>query len=211
MEKALTDIENRCIALAGLVQACVQVRRLALNGTDDNEILITAVNAILKIDPKDTLDVFGSLNQIQEGLKKIKSYQFEQEKHDIELTKMIMISLTLSKKLMSRKDYLSRIEQQINSIKDQVEFFNIDHTNVTANIAGLYQETISNLSPRIMVKGNMTHLDQKNNANKIRTYLLSAVRCGVLWHQLGGSRLQLLFQRSKYLRTADSLLKSLYH
>ncbi|MBF0264538.1 MAG: high frequency lysogenization protein HflD [Gammaproteobacteria bacterium] len=206
----MTDIENRCIALAGLVQACMQVRQLALKGTDDSQSLVTAIEAILKIDPVDTLDVFGSISRIQDGLKMIKSYQFDQEKHDIELTKMIMISLTLSKKLMARNDYLERIEHQITSIKEQIEFFNIEHANVTANIAGLYQETISNITPRIMVKGNMTHLDQKNNANKIRTYLLSAVRCGVLWHQVGGSRWHLLVKRNQYLKTAQSLLNDLY-
>lgn len=207
----MTNIENRCIALAGLAQACLQVRLLALKGEDNKDVLSTAITAILNIAPDDTIDVFGSVSHLQEGLKLIKSYQFDKEKHDIELTKMMMISLTLSKKLMSRDDFLSRIDQQINSIKEQVEFFHLEHANVTANIAGLYQETISQIHPKIMVKGNMTHLEQKNNANKIRTYLLSAVRCGVLWHQLGGSRWQLLFQRTKYLNTADSLLKSLYH
>ena len=207
----MASIENKCLALAGMVQACLEVRKIATQGVSEQDVLIVAVKSILNMNPENTIDVFGSVNNLRQGLNVIKSYSFDQKTHDLELTKMIMMSLTLSRKLMARNDYLTIIEKKIESIQEQVEFFDLEHANVTASIAGLYQETISHLNPRIMIKGDAAHLEPSNNANKIRTYLLSAIRCGVLWHQLGGSRWQILFQRNKYIATADKLLRQSTH
>jgi len=62
------------------------------------------------------------------------------------------------------------------------------------------------MNPRILIAGNPVYLEQAENASRVRTLLLSAIRSGVLWHQLGGSRWQLLFQRKKIILTAKKLL-----
>ena len=45
----------------------------------------------------------------------------------------------------------------------------------------------------------MRHLQQPNNAAKIRALLLTGIRAARLWRQLGGHRWQLLFSRRKLL------------
>ena len=78
--------------------------------------------------------------------------------------------------------------------------------NIYASLGGLYSDTISTLNPRIMVSGEPTVLNNSDNANRIRTLLLSSIRSAVLWQQLGGNRWQLLFKRKKIVSIAKTLL-----
>jgi high frequency lysogenization protein len=45
------------------------------------------------------------------------------------------------------------------------------------------------LSPRIMVNGDPAHLNNPENANRIRALLLAGIRAAMLWRQSGGGRL----------------------
>jgi high frequency lysogenization protein len=199
-------IEDKTLALAGVAQACKQVRSIADSGLCDQDILITAISSILNTKPSSTEEVYGGKLKLSSGLRVITNYDDSDSIHNIELTKTIITTLSLSNKLLKRKDLLNKINSGIEKAKDQVEFFTIDHNNVISNLAGLYQDTISTMSPRILIPGSPVHLEQADNASRVRTLLLSAVRSGILWHQLGGSRWQLLFQRKKFIKTAQKLL-----
>jgi len=199
-------IEDKILALAGVVQACKQVRSIATSGSCDQDILITAVQSILNTCPPSTEEVYGGKSAVNTGLRIITTYNFEQNNHDLDLTKYIITTLSLSQKLIKRKDLLEIINTGVEKAIEQVEFFKPEHNNVISNLASLYQETISTMSPRILIAGNPVYLEQAENASRVRTLLLSAIRSGVLWHQLGGSRWQLLFQRKKIILTAKKLL-----
>jgi len=73
-------------------------------------------------------------------------------------------------------------------------------------IAALYTETISTLSPRIVVQGRPQHLQIDRTVHWIRTLLFASLRSAVLWRQLGGGRFSLMFGRKKMLEEARSLL-----
>jgi len=57
-----------------------------------------------------------------------------------------------------------------------------------------------------MVSGEHGHLANPMIAARVRAVLLAGIRSAVLWHQLGGRRLQLLFSRGKVARTAAEIL-----
>ena len=57
-----------------------------------------------------------------------------------------------------------------------------------------------------MVNGSQVHLNNPENANRIRALLLAGIRAAILWRQSGGSRWKLLVQRNALLREARSLL-----
>lgn len=202
--------ENKTIALAGVAQACQQVRSIATQGKYDTDIYLTAVNSILNTNPSSTKDVYGTKSHINSGLRLITRYDFNQDNtqklHDMELTKTILATLSLSAKLLKRNDLLSKINTGIEKVTHQLEFFPSEHNNISASLAGLYQETASTISPKIMIVGNPIYLEPKDNANRVRTFLLAAIRSGILWHQIGGSRWQLLFQRTKIIEAARKLL-----
>jgi high frequency lysogenization protein len=73
-------------------------------------------------------------------------------------------------------------------------------------IATLYTDTISGLSPRIVVNGKPQYLKLERTVDWIRTLLLAGLRSAVLWDQLGGGRFELLFGRKRIVREAESLL-----
>jgi high frequency lysogenization protein len=73
-------------------------------------------------------------------------------------------------------------------------------------IAALYADTISTLSPRIVVNGNPQYLQSERTVDWVRTLLLAGLRSAMLWKQLGGGRLELMFGRKKILSEAESLL-----
>ena len=71
----------------------------------------------------------------------------------------------------------------------------------------LYQKSLSLLPPRIIVKGAKGTLSVEENVSKLRSALFSGVRAAYLWHQLGGRRWHLLFQRPAYQQQIKQLLK----
>ena len=73
-------------------------------------------------------------------------------------------------------------------------------------IAALYTQTISTLTPRIVVNGRPQHLQVERTVNWIRTLLFAGLRSAVLWRQLGGGRFSMMFGRKKMLEQAQSLL-----
>ena len=83
---------------------------------------------------------------------------------------------------------LKNIAEGIDNAARQAEHFSVIHDNVFANIASLYQQTISTLRQRIQVKGNPIYLQQPGVAERIRCLLFAAVRSAFLWRQLGGKR-----------------------
>jgi len=192
-----------------LIQACYQVRQIATKNSDDQPCLSIAVKSILKTDSDSAEDVFSGVKNLKKGLQLLQDYGSNLKEQDLELMKLCMQTLTISRKLLKKKDFLSKIQTGITKIKEQSEFFSTEHENVIANISSLYQQTISTMSPRIMVSGNAAFLGQSRNADKVRMYLFSAIRSAVLWQQLKGSRLQLLFQRKKTIACAEKLLLQL--
>ena len=71
----------------------------------------------------------------------------------------------------------------------------MSRSSVINKIDGLYQNSISSLSPRIMVRGEQNYLRNDDNAAIIRALLLAGIRCGVLWQQLGGGKWTLFWRR----------------
>ncbi len=202
----LTPIEERTIALAGIFQNCSQVQQIANKGKVDPFYLDIAVKAIINTDPENTLEVFQGIANIREGLNIVQQQLSSSNKErDTELTRYTISVLFLANKLLKDQKMLKQMSDGIEKTHSQIEHFGSEHTNIYASLGGLYSETISKLNPRIMVSGEPNFLNNPDNANKIRTLLLSAIRSAVLWQQLGGNRWQLLFKRKKIVATARAL------
>ncbi len=203
----MTPLEERTIALAGIFQNCHQVQQLAQTGKIDPFYLDIAVQAILNTNPDDTLSIFQGIPGIRDGLGLIEQQLGESKApKDTDLTRYSISILFLANKLLKKPEMLKQISDGIAKAQNQVVHFGSDHINIYASLGGLYSDTISQLNPRIMVSGEPDILNNPDNANKIRTLLLSSIRCAVLWQQLGGSRWQLLFKRKKIVSIANNLV-----
>jgi high frequency lysogenization protein len=205
MIKSLT---NQTIALAGLLQATRLVQIIAKSGTLDSEAAEPSIASVLRINAEDVESVYGGLDKLQSGLKLVENQLGAPEKIDPELARYAASLILLESKLRGRPDLQAQIRTGVEKASAQAAHFGTVHENVLANLADLYQATISQLRPRVMVMGEPAHLTNPGNANRIRSLLLSGIRSAVLWRQCGGSRWRFLFGRGAIQEKARQLLAS---
>lgn len=78
-----------------------------------------------------------------------------------------------------------------------------------ARLADIYADTISKLSPQIVVHGERGYLGEQEVVDKVRSALLGGVRGAWLWLQLGGRKWHLVFLKKTYARSANELLREM--
>ncbi len=203
---SIKTITNQTIALAGIAQACGLVHQLATTGKTDSVALESSIASILKIDSGSVPDVYGGLRGIQFGLEQLLQQLGGKALNSPEQTRYAAQLVYLQKQLAKRTDMLQAIQIGIAKAQVQAEQYGVLHANVQANLADLYQSSISTIPPRIMVLGDQQYLGSQNTVNKIRTLLLAGIRAALLWQQCGGSRWKLLLYRKKLQEEARYLL-----
>lgn len=204
----LETIENKVIALAGVLQAAHLVNTTAQRGMADQVALEASIGSVLKIDAANPREVFGGLDGVESGLHQIER-QIGRERDALEQRYVISL-LQLEGRLRARGDLVARVREGIDKAAGQAAAGRVTDPEVLETLATTYSDTISSLSPRIMVNGDPNLLNRPEIANRIRALLLAGVRAGVLWHQCGGRRLQLLLQARRTVNTARALLDAIY-
>ncbi|MFO8155082.1 MAG: high frequency lysogenization protein HflD [Thiohalospira sp.] len=199
---------DRALALGGIFQACALVKQIAHKGMVDTDLLTTTLDTLFVQNPHETIDVFGGIEGVEYGLRRLHE-QLGTRQADMELTQYVIGVLVLERKLSKDPGRLGTLQERLDQAERQKEMFGLVHENTVNNLAGIYSEVISTLTPRIMVQGSNDYLDQAHNANRIRALLLAAIRCAVLWRQVGGSRWKLVFGRKRLVNSAMTLLDSL--
>lgn len=205
------SLEDRVIALAGVYQAAYLVHQIATRGLCESAALESSVQSIFKIDAPSVDAVFGDLGGVVTGLSVLKKQLSERQAEGLQVTKYVVSLLHLERKLEARTDLLDAILSGIRATAQQTEQYHPTHETVIARFAELYKNTVSTLEPRIIVQGEQGHLNNPDNANKVRTILLAGIRAAVLWNQCGGTRWQILFRRAALLAEAERLLNTLRH
>lgn len=198
---------DRAIALAGTLQAADLVRSIARRGQANPEEVDTCLNSLLKIDAASSIEIYGDTRQLRSGLQLLEKQLGNPS--DMELTRYAIALLGLERKLSQRTDLLKAIGISLEDIVQNLPHFPINHSNTIARFADIYLKNISTLSPRIMVNGVQVHLNNPENANRIRALLLAGVRAATLWRQSGGTRLTLLLRRNPLLRETRVLLANI--
>ncbi|MDY0137219.1 MAG: high frequency lysogenization protein HflD [Thiomicrospira sp.] len=207
--------QDRAIALIGIYQVAKLVNDLATNGKMDEQAFQISLKSLFIDNPESTLDVFGGEAEgIQLGVRTLLSQMGASgadEMRNLEITRYTLNLILLERSLTNSEGALDKIARVLETAKTQQAHFGEWHENVLASIARAYTENVSNLTPRIMVKGQHGHLQNPQNANKIRALLLAGIRAALLWRQVGGSRWGLLWSRKKYLRAAQALYRPNAH
>lgn len=197
--------EARVIALAGVLQASRLVRDVATTGRADAASVRSSLDSVFRFDADSAADVFGGLGGVRLGLETLLD-QFENDRRDLTLTQLVVGVLRLERKLANRASMLRELRGGIVSIQRQVDHLGVAHASVQARLADLYVATLSQLRPRVVVHGNPLQLADAQKVEQIRALLLAGVRAAVLWRQVGGSQLRLLFRRREYAMLARGLL-----
>jgi high frequency lysogenization protein len=206
-EPSATGDAGRCLAFAGILQALSLVRDSAYGRALDTRAFESSLHSVFKLDAPSVEAIYGGARNVRSGLRlMLDQLGAGGATPDIELSRYLVMLLLLERKLRRRPDLLDALRIGVSDNQRQLEHFAIDHPNVLAGLDSLYSSTISGLSPRIMVKGDPILLADPKNAHKIRALLLAAMRSAVLWRQLGGSRLKLLFSRRRLIADARAWL-----
>lgn len=203
---------NRTLALAALFQIGNLVRDLAWRGRCDEHEFAVMVNSLFAFDAETPAAIYRGEVNLRTGLELV-DVQLRSgggsKPPEMEITRYAIGLIFLERKLNARPDMLDELGEGLKSAERQVEYFHVDHDSVIARLAEVYQETISQLGPRILVQGDQTHLSSQLIASRIRTVLLAGIRAAVLWRQASGSRWKLLFGRKRMIKEARDLLQRL--
>ncbi|NIP18688.1 MAG: high frequency lysogenization protein HflD [Xanthomonadales bacterium] len=200
-------MRQRTLALAGVFQATELVRQAANHGTWSGFAATACLGSLLKLESDSIRDVYGGLDRMRLGTEVLIS-TLQGDKEYIDSLRYAIGVLQLERRFRRRNALQEDIGQALEIIAaDYSELEAHEREDRQArDIAELYSNTISHLTPRIVVQGRPQYLQVDRTVDWIRTLLFSALRSAVLWNQMGGGRFSLMFGRQKMLREAEELL-----
>ena len=206
----IPSIKNRTLALAGLYQCTYLVHQIAAKGSADQSDAAACIGSLFAFDPETIEGAYGGAANLRAGLTVLRSQIGRAGRHaDLAPSRYAVALLYLERKLEKRQDMVNAIREGVKAAHEQLEYFDGTHANVIAKLSDVYQQTISRLGPRIIVRGEHVNLSNPENASKIRALLLAGIRAAVLWRQTGGNRWRLLFGRSRIVEEAGRLSAAL--
>ncbi|WP_110600756.1 high frequency lysogenization protein HflD [Salinicola lusitanus] len=206
IQSAPLDSNGRqALALAGVFQAASVVDQLARTGQCDERAWNTLIHATLDTDPPSFESIYGGHhNNLRLGIDTLLAVMSRQSAQPAVMRYGFSMVL-LMQKLRKDSAMMETLGQRLGRVQGQAEHFGETHENVIASLGELYQETLSTFRYRIVVQGEPSLLQSRMMPERIRTALLAGVRFALLWHQQGGRRWRLIFQRSAIRRTLRQL------
>jgi high frequency lysogenization protein len=215
--------DEQAIALAGMFQAATLVDQIATRGMIPQHNFESSLYSLFIMNPNTTEDVFGGVKDLRHnlssGLNTMVHLIDKKEPSDSRnIANYVLSMMVLQGKLMKQPDMLDKITTRLDAVVEKAKYFHPEienpldhpecftHPSIVANIASLYQETISTFSYRIQVGGDQRHLQNTDNAAKIRALLLAGIRAAILWRQVGGKRWHLFFFKSRLRPSIKTIL-----
>lgn len=190
----LTDYSS--LALAAVVQAAELVHACARGQAVSEADSRVLLDAITTQQAGSLHDVFPDPSRLRPGVTAaIRALSGEPESP--EPVRYTLELIDLARRLKSNGRVLAHLRARLDALGEQPQD--------CAELARLYQETISTLGKRIQVSGDPQRLQQEETAEQIRALLLAGVRFAWLWQQRGGRRWHLLLRRGRLLENLQAL------
>ncbi len=201
--------ENQVMALAAVIEAAALVDELANTGRCDEARQSVALNSIFSLESEDLESIYGGRQALAPGLQALLDQYTVNTMPNVDVARYQMGLIQLQRRLMRNGEMQQKLREGIGSAQTLLEMNGEISQAVIARMASLYQDTISHLTPRIIVKGKPIYLQSQDRSERVRALLLAGIRAAVLWEQSGGSRWSLLFGRRAYLESAQVILNRL--
>lgn len=199
-------ITDRVLALAGLVQALAQVRRVADTGQAEESVLATAMDSVFRVDAESAAAVYGGADALRPGLRLLHDYFGGGSARDEQLPKLALSVLQLERRFTAEPQLVAKVQAGIQGCAAAAARDGSSNPDVLAAMGALYSDTLSSLRPRILVQGNPHYLAQPAVVAEVRAVLLAAVRSATLWRQMGGSMLDFFLRRKQMAAAVEALL-----
>ncbi len=198
-------IDDRVLALAGVLQALAQVRRIADTGQSEAASVDIAVASVMRLEADTAEAVYGDAQALRKGLGLLRDH-LANNPRDQSLGKLALAVLQLERRFSRDDAMAAKVGAGIASAAATADQLGTSHPDVINQLAELYAGTISQLRPRIMVQGNPHYLGQAGVVAEIRSLLLASLRSAVLWRHSGGSLLDFVFRRREMAAAIDARL-----
>ena len=199
-----TPAARQALALAGVFQAASLVDELARTGQVDTRAWETLINATVDTNPESFEAIYGGHpNNLRRGLDTLEALVGRKQANPVVLRYGFSL-LLLMNKLRTDRQMMDVLGQKLTHVQGQAEHFCTTHENVIASLGETYQETISTFKTRIVVQGDPSLLQTRMMPERVRACLMAGIRFALLWHQQGGRRWKLVFQRKALRRALDN-------
>jgi high frequency lysogenization protein len=203
--RSVLERHGSAATLAGLVQAAATVHAIAHGRPVDAAQKVALIRAIFTTNPDSLDDIFPTLAPYREGFRMAATMLTSPAGAAIEPLKYSIVLLDLEKRLRAQPALVQRIGQGIDNITQREPNWDAvgdspgeiavpEH--VYRELSELYQQTVSTLSRRVQVTGDVAQLRRDDVAAEVRALLLAGIRFAWLWRQLGGRRWHLVLRRS---------------
>lgn len=198
-------VTRQALALAGVFQAASLVDELAHTGQVDPRAWDTLIRATLDTNPESFEAIYGGHpNNLRRGLEVLEAVVGRKQANPVVLRYGFTL-LLLMNRLRTDDAMLGDLGSRLTRIQGQAKHFGETHENVIASLGEAYQETLSTLKTRIIVQGDPSLLQSRMMPERVRACLLGGIRFALLWHQQGGRRWKLIFQRGALKKALDQL------
>ena len=200
-------MKDRTLALAGAFQAAELVRQAANHGTWSGYAATSCLNSLFAMEATGMEDIYGDRRRMQLGIETLLSVLQGDDRHTDSLRYVVGL-LQIEKKFRRSGAMQDQVGESLDRISHDGEGMELHEQQdlQAAEIAQLYTDTVSQLTPRIVVSGRPQYLKNDRTVNWVRTLLMAGLRSATLWTQLGGGRFELMFGRKKIISEAQSLL-----
>ncbi len=200
---------DRVLALSGVFQAARLARDVARSGVCDAQAFEVSRETLFDFEPQSVAAIFGGVGGAAHGLRALNHQLEHPSERDYEVARYVVALLHLADRLMRSGESMQNLHDDLTALARRRAHFELGDSVLNEQLAGIYQERISVLGPRIMISGEPLHLQNPDNAARIRVALLGGIRAAVLWRQAGGHKWQLLLRRRAIGRTSRELIDTL--
>jgi high frequency lysogenization protein len=161
------------------------------------------------LESESTADIYGGIAKVRLGVETLMAVLQGESRYADSLRYAVGL-LQIEKKFRRAGSIQEKVGNRLLEISGiGAELSQHEREDLQAQeISSLYSDTISQMSPRIVVNGKPQYLRNERTVDWVRTLLLAGLRSAILWNQMGGGRFELMFGRKKIIQEAESLLMS---
>lgn len=200
-------VKDRTLALAGVFQATELVRQAAGHGTWSGYAASSCLRSLFMLEGESSQEIYGGEEKLRLGIETLLAVLQGDGRYTESLRYAVGL-IQIERKFRRAGQLQDEIGKNLGKISlSGAELEQHDREDLQAHeISRLYSNTISKLTPRIVVNGKPQYLKTDRTVDWVRTLLMAGLRSAVLWHQLGGGRFDLMFGRRKIMNEAEALL-----
>ncbi len=203
------DVKKITYALSAIAESVYQITCIAQDGVVNTGIISSLLRGVLKTQCDHTADIYPEKN-LRNGLIYFADTSKLESQKVVEMTRYLSSILSLCNVYLAKPEIRANLGNEIQKIKENLVMQEDKAAYVCRHLGSWYGKNITEAGVfAIKIFGAEQHLSRETNLIYIRSLLASALRACVLWRQVGGTQMNLLFNKSQISICARQMLNNL--